>query len=492
MKDLKIKTIRGALARLSAQGANFAVGMLSLMVLGRLLGPAEYGLVGMVTAFTGVLGLFRDFGLSAAAVQRSEITNEQASALFWINILVGAVLTVVTIAMAPAVALFYHDRRLIAVTMVTATGFLFNAAGVQHGVQLQRQMRFSAMGAISTGSAIVSAAVGIGAALLGYGYWSLVLMSVTAPLLTAIASWVAVGWIPGLPHRQTGVRSMMRFGGTVTLHGIVVYVAFNLEKVLMGRFWGADALGLYGRAYRLINLPTENLNAAAGEVTFSALSRLQDQPERLRSYFLRAYSLILALTLPVTVAFALFSGDLIFVLLGPKWTAAGPILRLLAPTILIFALINPVAWLMYSVGLVGRSLKLGLIFTPFIVTGYAIGLRYGPNGVALGYSAVMILCALPLTALCVRGTPVSLADILKTSARPMVCAFVAGVMAFALRIAYGHRLSPLPRLAMETGLLMAAFAVMLLFVAGQKSLYLDLLRGLKGTSPIEEKSLASA
>jgi O-antigen/teichoic acid export membrane protein len=492
MKDLKLKTIRGGLARFSAQGANFAVGMFSLMVLGRLLGPADYGLVGMVTAFTGVLGLFRDFGLSAAAVQRPSITDEQASTLFWINTMVGAGLTLLTISMAPAIAVFYHDRRLVAVTVVTATGFLFNAVGVQHGVHLQRQMRFTALGVISTSSTIVSAVVGIGAALAGYGFWALVLMSVIAPLVMAIASWIAAGWIPGLPHRRTGIRSMMRFGGTVTLHGIVVYTAFNLEKVLMGRFWGADALGIYGRAYRLINLPTENLNAAAGEVTFSALSRLQDQPGRLRNYFLKAYSLSLALTLPITVAFTVFSGDLILVLLGPKWTSSGPVLRLLAPTILIFALINPVSWLMYSVGLVGRSLKLGLIFTPFIVTGYVIGLRYGPKGVALGYSAVMILCALPLTALCVRGTPVSLRDILRTSARPLASAIIAGVLAFGLRIVYGHLLSPFPRLLLETGVLFATFAVLLLFVAGQKSLYLDLLRGLKGTSPVEEKSLVSA
>ena len=90
MKDLKEKTIRGGLARLCAQGANFVLRLGSLMVLARLLGPKDFGLVGMVTAFTGVLTLFRDFGLSAAAIQRKDVTDEQMSTLFWINMLLGA------------------------------------------------------------------------------------------------------------------------------------------------------------------------------------------------------------------------------------------------------------------------------------------------------------------------------------------------------------------------------------------------------------------
>jgi O-antigen/teichoic acid export membrane protein len=492
MNGLKQKTIRGGFARLSAQGASFAASMVSLIVMARLLGPAEFGLVGMVTAFTGVLGLFRDFGLSAAAVQRSSITDEEASTLFWINVFVGAGLTLLAVALAPAIAAFYHDSRLVAVTLVLATGFLFNAAGVQHGAHLQREMRFSALAVIYTAGAIASTAIGIGLALKGFGYWALVAMNVAGPLVITVGCWLTACWVPGLPRRLAGVRSMMRFGGTLTLNGLVAYVAYNFEKILLGRYWGPVAIGIYGRAYRLINIPTDNLNAAAGEVTFSALSRLQDQPGRLRSYFLKAYSLVLALTLPVTVAFALFSDDVILVILGPKWTAAAPILRLLAPTILIFAIINPLGWLMYSVGLVERSLKLALVFAPLIMAGYVIGLPYGPKGVALGYSAVMVLCGIPLTAFCVRGTPVSLRDIVLTSAKPLASAIVAGAFALGVRLSYGHSMSSLPRLALESTVLLGSFAVMLLFVAGQKSLYLEILRGLKGPASVEESSLVSA
>jgi O-antigen/teichoic acid export membrane protein len=490
MNNLKEKTIRGGLARLCAQGANFLLRIGSLMILARLLGPKDFGLVGMVTAFTGVLSLFRDFGLSSAAIQRTNVTEEQISTLFWINIWVGALLGLLSIAMAPAIAAFYHEPRLFGVTAVLATGFLFNAAGVQHGALLQRQMRFTSLAVISTIGLILGTAIAIGGAEAGYGYWALVAMSVTLPLTNTVGCWVATAWVPGLPHRRTGVRSMLRFGGTVTLTSLVMYVASNFEKVLLGRFWGVDALGIYGRAYQLSNIPTENLNSAAGEVAFSALSRLQDDPSRLRSYFLKGYSVLLAMTLPITIAAACFADDMIFVLLGGKWMVAAPIFRYLAPTILVFAVANPLGWLMCSLGLVVRNLKMGLVIGPIMIAGYVIGLPYGPKGVAFVYSTVMLLWVLPVIAWAVQGTVISFRDILLTLSRPLAASIVAGGLAVGVRAVYGGLLSPLPRLVLESTVLLVTFVGMLLFATGQKSLYLDLLRGLKSSA--KEKSLASA
>jgi O-antigen/teichoic acid export membrane protein len=492
MTDLKHRTIRGGLARLCAQAANFLLRVGSLMILARLLRPQDFGLVGMVTAFTGVLSLFRDFGLSSAAVQRTTVTDEQISTLFWINLLAGAVLGLVGVAMAPAIAAFYHEPRLFGVAAVLGAGFLFNAAGVQHSALLQRQMRFTALAVINVVALIVSTAIAIGGAKAGYQYWALVAMTVTLPLIATIGFWLATGWVPGMPRRRTGIRSMMRFGGTLTLNGLVAYVAYNAEKVMIGRFWGAGAIGIYGRAYQLVNIPTENLNSAVGEVAFSALSRLQDDPSRLRSYFLKGFSLVLGLTLPITIACALFADDVVWVLLGPKWKDTAAIVRLLAPTIAIFAIINPLGWLLYSIGLVGRGLKIALVFAPVMIAGYVMGLRYGPKGVAFAYSAVMILWVMPFIAWCVHGTVVSFRDILLAVTRPLASGILAGGVAFGVRLSCGQFLSPLPRLLLESSVLLLTFLVVLLFVAGQKSLYLDLLRGLRSPSSVESKSLAPA
>ena len=208
--------------------------------------------MGMVTAVIGVFNVFRDFGLSAAAIQRETITVEQSSTLFWINLLVGAVLGLIALTLGPFIAAFYHEQHLIRVTAVLATAFLFNAAAVQHSALLERQMRFVALAAIDTLSLLVSTSVGIGMALRGFGYWSLVATTTVTPLVFAIGVWLTSGWIPGRPRRHMGILSMMRFGGTLTLNGLIMYFAMNLDKVLLGRFWGVDALGLYGRAYQLI------------------------------------------------------------------------------------------------------------------------------------------------------------------------------------------------------------------------------------------------
>lgn len=490
MKDLKAKTIRGGFARLCAQAATFVLRLGSLMILARLLGPKDFGLVGMVTAFTGVLNLFRDFGLSSAAVQRETVTEEQVSTLFWINILLGLVLGLVAAAMAPVIAAFYHEPRLVGVTVVVAAGFLFNAAGVQHSVLLQRQMRFTALAVIGVVSLIVGTVIAMGGAWAGYGYWALVAMTVSLPLTNTIGLWLFTRWIPGMPRRRAGIRSMIRFGGTLTLSGLVVYVANNFEKVLLGRFWGADVIGIYGRAYQLINIPTDNLNSAAGEVGFSALSRLQHDPLRLKSYFLKGYSLIIALTLPITFVCALFADDVIFVLLGPKWKEAIQIFRLLAPTILVFAIANPLSWLLSSIGLVGRLLKMGLVIAPLMIIGYLVAVPYGPKGVAFALSAIMTLWLIPLVIWALRGTSISPWDILLVVSRPMAAGIVAGGLAFAVR-SVCLWLSPLPRLVLESAVLFATFFGMLVFVTGQKSLYLGLLRELMGRSAVE-KELAPA
>lgn len=481
MQDLKAKVIRGGLARLCALGAGFVLRIGSLTILARLLNPKDFGLVGMVTAFTGVLTLFQDFGLSSAAVQRISVTGEQISTLFWINILFGALLGMVTVAMAPAIAVFYHQPRLFGVAVVLAVGFLLNAAGTQHSALLQRQMRFTALAVINVASLTVGIVMAISLAKAGYGYWALVVASVVSPLMATVSLWLTTGWVPGMPQRRIGIRSMIHFGGTLTLNSLVAYVAYNAEKVMIGRFWGADAIGIYGRAYQLVNIPADSLNSAVGEVAFSALSRLQNDPVRFKSYFLKGFSFVLGLTVPVTIACALFSGDVVSVLLGPKWKDAVAIVRLLAPTMVILGVLKPLGWLLFSLGLVTRSLKIAIVLAALMIAGYIVALPYGPRGVAFAYSATLMLWVLPHIWLSVRGTVISFRDILSAAIPPLASGISAAPIALGIRLLCGQYLFPFPRLVLETSILFIIFFGVLLFVAGQKSLYVDLFRELRGT-----------
>lgn len=489
MKDLKQRTMRGGLARIVTQVSTLLLRTGTLMIMARILVPRDFGLVGMVMAVIGVFSVFRDFGLSAAAVQRAQITPEQSSTLFWINLLVGCTLSALAVALGPLVATFYHEPRLIGITAVVATAFVFNAAGVQHSALLERQMRFVALSIIDITSLLVSTSTGIWMALHGFGYWSLVATTTVTPLVYMIGVWLTSRWVPGWPRRQLGILHMIRFGGALTLNGLIMYLAMNLDKVLLGRFCGVDALGIYGRAYQLVNIPTDNLNSAAGGVVFAALSRLQNNPSRLRSFFLKGYSLVLSLTVPIALLSALFGDDIIRVFLGPKWQSAVPVFRLLVPATLGFAIFAPLGWLLASCGLVTRGLRMALTLAPILVAGYFVGLPWGSKGVAAAYSTVMMLSVVPLVAWARKGTPVLLSDLLLSIGRPLASGLAASGLALGMRLLWGSLLLPLPRLALGATIVVSIYLWILLYVMKQKQLYVEILRGFF-KSPSAEETVA--
>ena len=475
-RDLKRRTAHGAFVSLVAQAANFVLRTGSMMVLARLLIPKDFGLVGMVTAATGILGLLKDAGLSAASVQRASITRAQTSTLFWINLAMGGLLATFCVGLAPALAAFYGDRRLFWVTVVSGTGFILNGAAVQHQAMLQRAMRFGMIATINIISLILSIAIGVGMAMAGRGYWALVAMATSSPAIYMLGVWLATGWIPGKPQRRSGIRSMLKYGGTLTLNNLIVYIAFNTDKVLLGRVCGAEALGIYGRAYQLINLPTDNLHSAIGAVAFPALSRLQNNPAKLRSYFLKGYSLFLSLIMPVTLWCGFFADDIILVTLGPKWHEAAVIFRFLAPTALVFGLVNPFSWLMMATGQARRLLHVALVVSPVIILCYSLGLRHGPQGVAMGFSVAMVLAFVPVILWVKHGTLITMADVFRSAVKPGVAIAVGLVTALVFAGQIGRIHQAFLRLLLESSIFFGVYLVVLLAVLRQMVVYLDLLR----------------
>ncbi|RZN12789.1 lipopolysaccharide biosynthesis protein [Bradyrhizobium genosp. SA-3] len=488
MNDLKERAVRGGLARLCGQAASFPLRLASIAILARLLSPNDFGLLAMVTAVTGVYGFFTTAGLSSATVQQDTITDAQISTLFWINIAVGATLFLLCLATAPMLVAFYHEPRLFWVTIVTGAGFLFNAAGVQHYALLQRQLRYVTLTVIETLSQVSAIAVGIAMAIAGFGYWSLVAMALVSPVMNTSCLWLTTAWIPERPGISAGTGNMLRFGGTITLNGLVVYIAYNFEKVLLGRFWGTDALGLYGRAYTLVTIPTDNLNAAVGAVVFSALSRLQQDPARLKKYFLKAYSLYASLTIPITIFCALFSEDIVRVFLGPKWGEAAVIFRLLSPTVLIFGMINPLGWLLFSIGLQRRSLAIALVLAPIVISAYFIGLPYGPGGVAFAYSAAMTLWLIPHIVWCLHGTMISPWDLFMSVGRPLLSGAAAGAAAWVCQLYLAGEELPFLRLLLGGCIMAGTYYSVLLIIMGQRALYFDLFAALRKPASIEGRS----
>jgi PST family polysaccharide transporter len=255
----------------------------------------------------------------------------------------------------------------------------------------------------------------------------------------------------------------------------------NFDKLVVGRVWGADVLGHYSVASQLVTTPVSHLNTALGGVTFSALSRLQNDAVRFRNYFLKGYALNVSLTLPITIFSAVFAQDIVLVALGQKWAEAAIIFQMLAPAALFYGLVNPLVWVLFASHRHVRSLKIALVIAVLVPAGCLIGLPYGAKGVAAGYSAAMVLWLVPHVIWCLRGTPITLLDLLRTSGPSLISSLVAVVLAWTVCAYFGPLQTHFSELAVAGCVTMAAYASLMILVMG-KDFYLDLVRAMRNRS----------
>jgi len=235
---------------------------------------------------------------------------------------------------------------------------------------------------------------------------------------------------------------------------------------------------LYGRAYGLVNVPIQVLHQAVSGVAFSALSRLQADANRFKSYFLKGYSVLVAVTIPISMASTLFANEIVYVLLGPKWTAAVPLFRLLAPTVVAFALINPVGWLLFATGQVDRALKMAFVIAPLLIAACSAGLAYGPVGVAIGFSATMTALIVPLIVWGLHDSVVPPHEVARTVKAPALAALVATVITLPAALWFGSLIPIVPRLACEGTLFSASYILFLFYPMRQKAFYAALIHDL--------------
>lgn len=439
--DLKGRSVRGGLLTLSSQGAQFLIQSIATVVLARLLTPADFGVVAMVTAITGLASAFAELGLSEATIQREEISRDQVSTLFWINVAVGSGLTLVTAAIGPLLAWFYREPRLKHLALLLSLTFLISGLRVQHNALLKRQMRFLALAIRDVSSYAVAVPVAITMAWRGAGYWALVALPLTMNFTQMVLSWLMVRWVPSRPRRDAKVRSLVVFGGNVAASYLVTNVARSADSILIGWHWGAGPLGLYSRAYNLLMLPVRQLSLPAGTVAVPAFSRVQDDPDRFARYYLRAASLILWITAPVFGFLFVAAQPLIVLVLGNQWRESAPVFQILAVAGLGQLLLDLTIWSLVSRGQSKRLLHILLVVAPLLVVSYAIGLPFGIRGVALS-SSLGLLAVLPgILKAAFRGTLLTLGRLGQTVLYP-VSLCLAGILLgdLALRLLTPQRI----------------------------------------------------
>lgn len=482
LKDnLARRSVRGGVVVFLAKGLSFSLSLVSTFVLARLLTPRDFGLIALVAPVTGFLGIFLEMGLSAATIQKAEVTDRQISTLFWVNTAAGLLLMGVVALLAPGLAWFYQDRRVIAITLAFGAMFLVNGMAVQHRALLQRQMQFTRLAAIAMAAQATGVGTAISMALLGFNYWALVVNVVAARVVEMLLLWLCSRWVPGRPSFASGVGGMLRYGGFLTGFNIVNYFARNLDNVLIGKAWGPQALGFYSKAYSYMLVPIQQINAPATSVAVPGLSRLQSDPPRFRRYYLNYLSVIAMVSIPLVMFLLVMADEAIRFVAGTQWAQSVPIFRLLAVSAFVQPIANTSGWLYISTGQTRRMFYWGCGFSSAAVLAFLIGLPFGALGVALCYSIAMLLALWPCIYFSTRGTPVTVADVLGCALKPFVAALLGGAVVWGLNAFLKNSLSWAVRLP-ATALVMAlVYTPIILYVFGTIDLWKSVWRELRKT-----------
>jgi O-antigen/teichoic acid export membrane protein len=431
-RDLRSKSVRAAGFTWVAGIADFVLRIGSTAVLARLILPQQFGLVMMVTAVTAVADQFRDLGLSTATVQRKEITHQQVTNLFWINVLAGIAIASMIAAVSPLVSAYYKEPRLTLITCILATNFVWGGLVVQHEALLARTLKLGHIATVRVLSSIISTVVAVVLAWKGFGYWALVWKEVVRWALLTAGMWICLPWLPGLPYRNAKVTDLIHFGAHLSAANILVSITAGADRFLLGKFWGAGAVALYRQAYQLLVVPMDQLLGPVFQVTQPGLSLLQTEDAKYRHFYQKVLTLVCIATMPVSLFVAVTAADITSVLLGPKWLECTDVLVILSLATFIK---EPVAWsahILITRGHSRRYLQLTVLQNVALIVFMLIGIRWGIRGVAAANLMATYLLAVPTTYLSLQGSPVTLRIFSATIARPAAASMIMALLVVLL------------------------------------------------------------
>jgi PST family polysaccharide transporter len=467
--DIRHHSLRGGAISFGAQGIKFVVQFGAVIALTRLLPPAAFGLIAMVAALNAVLDLVKEFGLSAATIQKPDITHGQVTALFWINTAIGAAIAAALWLAAPAIADFYNQPELVGITRWLGAGFALSGLTTQHWALLRRQMRFGAIAILETGTDTLGFAVGVAMALFGAGYWALVMQRLVGPVLLLIGCWSLCGWRPGWPSRTGGLRDLVGFGLAVTGCNLAIAVARSVDQVLIGWLWGPAVLGLYERSVKLLLMPVTNISIPLYAVGMPTLSRLVDQPERYRTAFNRVVEHVAMMTMPAGALIVMVSDCLVVTLFGPEWRAAAPLVSFFGVAVAYQPVIAALGLVYMTQNRPRELLRFAIVDSILAVALIVTGLSFGVIGVAACYALGGLAFRAPLAVwFATRNGSVRSRELYAATV-PAACAAlaVAVVVGSMRQAAWFDDLAPAMRLVVAP--LIAMVATMAIYAALPRS-----------------------
>ena len=432
--NLKQRSLQSGLITFAAQPLKLVMGIGSTAILARLLTPADFGLVAMVAPVFALVDSLSNLGLETATVQRDDLNREQVSAVFWFSFQVNFLIIGLVVLISPLLNRLYGETELVGITIAMAVGVFSLCVTSQHLSLLKRQMRFGILTAIEVVALGLGAVSSIAVALVGGGYWALVLQLVVMQVVKGIAYWWVCPWKPtgfvwGFKS-QLDLKPMLDYGAHLTGFRFLTRIGMQLDRILIGYIGGASALGLYQVAYQWAYFPFFQIYYPLFDVAVSSLSRAYVDTEQYRQYCRRSLTPLYALCMPALAFCYVEARDVLLFLLGEQWLEAVPLFRLLTIAVFMGSMYRVTKWLYVSAGQTQRQFYWGLIHTAVMVVAVSLGALKGGYGVALGYTLGLSFLTIPSVIFCLQVSPLSWQDFFGTVWRPASASIAAAIVLF--------------------------------------------------------------
>lgn len=377
--------VGGASVTLLGQSVRMVLQLCSTVILARLLVPEDFGLVAVVVAAFGIGEVLRDVGLSMAIVRARTISQGQSNNLFWLNLLLGLILTVVSFFASPLLGDIFGRVEVVPIAQALAITFVLNGISVQFRAHVNRDLRFTALAIIDTVSVAIGFIGAISIAAVTHSFWALVWQQILTAVAGVVLAAAFARWAPGLPSRKESVREFLKFGGGILGTQTLAYTTRNIDTIALGLTAGPVATGVYSRAYSLLMVPLNQIAAPLTRVAVPVLSRIDDDALFVR--YLKKSQVVGGFGIVVLFSAAGgLAGTLVPLLFGPGWSSMVPVFQALAVGGTFRALNQVSFWAFLARGYSGAQFRFALVSQPVIVLCMMAGLPWGALGVAVGHS----------------------------------------------------------------------------------------------------------
>jgi len=371
---------------LGKQGIN----LLLFFVLAFFLNPDDFGILAMAMTWIAFMQTFAEIGLSSAIVQRKEIDNLHLSTVFFINIVVGTLLTLTGIFLAEYCAAFFNTPDVAPVMAFLSLGFLINSFSFAKLSLAIRGLCFKDIAIREITSAFLGGVFGIAAAFFGFGVWSLVIQYLSLNFLRALLFWSIVEWDPSLKDFSvTKLKDIWRYSMQICLFNLLKYFTQNIDKIIIGHILGSFALGIYTFAYKVIIYPVSMFVGSIGWYLFPRFSKLQDEIKKIKSEYILINKTMSIMLIPIIVFGTIAIPAVLKIFFDPQWIVAEPVIKILSVFALLIPLISHVGQLMKALNklmwLNGWTVFVTLLVSILILMGANEGLNYAVSGLSLAY-----------------------------------------------------------------------------------------------------------